>query len=206
MFEDREQAGDLLAQKLKKLAGRDFVIVPLLRGGIILGKRIADYFNLPLKPLAIKKIGAPLNPELAIGAVAFDKTYYFDRDLVKDLNIAKTYQKEALENKYQEAKLLQKKVEGKTKEISWREKNVIVVDDGIATGATAICAALYFRKQRIKKIILAAPVISKDRINYIKKYFDQVISLRIVDNLASISEFYRYFPQVTDEEVLSYLI
>ena len=78
MFENREQAGTLLALRLKKIIAKDFIVVSLLRGGIILGKKISDYFNIPLKSLAVKKIGAPLNPELGIGAVTFDKTYYFN--------------------------------------------------------------------------------------------------------------------------------
>lgn len=206
MFEDRQEAGNLLALKLRKFIKKDFVVVALLRGGIILGKEISDYFNLPLKPMAVKKIGAPLNPELGIGAVTSDKTYYFDRNLIRDLAVSVDYQKTALENKRQEAKLLQEKVEKYTKKISLRGKHVIIVDDGIAIGATAICASLYLKKQEVKRIILAIPVISKDVLNNIKKYFDKVVSLKIISNLSSVSQSYKEFPQVTDEEVLNYLV
>jgi len=207
MFKDRGEAGELLALKLKKIImSKDFVVVALLRGGIVLGKKISAYFNIPLKPLAVKKIGAPLNPELGIGAVTFDKTCYFNEEIIGDLNISLDYRKTILENKYQEAKLLQEKVEGNTKGISYKGKSVVVVDDGVAIGNTVICASLYLRKQKVKKIILAIPVISKDRIGSIKKYFDRVIALRIAENLGAVGEFYRYFPQVMDEEVLNYLV
>lgn len=206
MFRDREQAGELLAKKLKKIIkGKDFIVVPLLRGGIILGKKISDYFNLPLMPLTVKKLGAPLNPELGIGAVTIDKTFYFNENLIKDLDIPTDYRKTILESKYKEAKLLQKEIAKKLKEISYTEKNIIIVDDGVAIGNTAICAALYFKKHKVKKVILAIPVISKDSLNNIKKYFDAVISLKIVDNLSSVSEFYRYFPQVDTEAVMKLL-
>lgn len=205
MFESREQAGELLTAKLKKAITKDFIIVPLLRGGIVLGKKISDYFNLPLKPLAVKKIGAPSNPELGIGAVTFDKTYYFNEDLIRDLNVAAGYKKTILESRYKEARLLQKEIDKNTEKISCREKNIIIVDDGVATGNTVICASMYLRKQKVKKIILAIPVISKDMINNIKKYFDRVISLKIASNLSSVSEFYKYFPQVENETVIKLL-
>jgi len=207
MFEDREQAGDLLALKLKKIIkGEDFIIVPLLRGGIILGKRISDYFNLPQKPLAVKKIAAPFNPELGIGAVTVDKTYYFNEEMIRDLNISADYRKKALENKYKEAKLLQEKIEKNIEKISYKEKTTVVVDDGVAIGNTVICASIYLKKQKVKKIILATPVISKDGINSIKNYFDKVISLKIVSSFSAIGEFYRYFPQVSEEEVFSRMV
>lgn len=206
MFENREQAGRLLAVKLKKVVrGEGFAVAALLRGGIILGKKISDYFKIPLKPLAVKKIGAPLNPELGIGAVTFDKTYYFNENIIQDLDISADYRKTILESKFQEAKLLQKEVEENTEKISCKGKNVIVVDDGVAIGNTVICASIYLKKQAVKKIILAVPVISKDGINSIKKYFDRVISLQIVDNLSSVSQFYKEFPQVENKEVMEIL-
>ncbi len=206
MFENREQAGTLLALRLKKIIAKDFIVVSLLRGGIILGKKISDYFNIPLKSLAVKKIGAPLNPELGIGAVTFDKTYYFNNYIMQELNISAAYKEAVLESKYREAKLLQKKIEKNTKIISYKEKNVLIVDDGVAIGNTVICSSLYLRKQKAKGIILAIPVISKDIVNNIKKYFDKVIYLKIVNDLASVSQFYKYFPQITDEKVLNCLV
>lgn len=207
MFKDREQAGELLVKRLEGIIqDQDYVVAPLLRGGIVLGKKISDYFNISLMPLAVKKIGAPQNPELGIGAVTFDKTYYFNEIILKNLNISADYRKTTLESKYQEAKLLQNRIEKKIKRISWQGKSVIIVDDGVAIGNTVICAALHLKKKKVKELILATPVISKDGIISIKKYFDRVVSLRIVDNLSSVSQFYKEFPQVTNEEVLNYLV
>ena len=204
IFKDREEAGQKLALKLKKIiSDKDFVVVALLRGGIVLGKIISDYFKIPLLPLTVKKIGAPLNPELAIGAVTFDRTSYFDKGMIRHLMIDEDYIKSSLENKSKEAQTLQNKFKMK---ISLENKRIVIADDGIATGATAICAAIYAKKEKTKEIILAAPVISKDTLKNIKIYFDKVIPLKIVNNLASVSQFYESFPQVTDEEVLNYLV
>ena len=204
MFRDRQEAGEKLALKLRNIvSGEDFVVVALLRGGIILGKKIEEAFKIPLVPLSVKKIGAPLNPELAIGAVTFDRTYYLDKDLIRHLSIDKDYVKNSLEIKRKEAQVLQKQFKDK---ISLKDKKVIIVDDGIATGATAICASIYSKKQGAKEIILVAPVIGKDTFKNIKKYFDRIIFLKIANNLTSVSQFYKYFPQITDEEVLSFLL
>ncbi len=203
MFKDRQEAGEKLTLKLRKIiTGEGFVVVALLRGGIVLGKRISDYFNIPLLPLAVKKIGAPLNPELAIGAVTFDKTSFFDKDLIKHLSVDEDYIKSSQEAKWTEAETLQKQFKSK---ISLKDKKVVIVDDGIATGTTAICAGIYAKKEKAKKIILATPVISKDVLKNIKRHFDRIVSLKIADNLTSVSQFYKHFPQVTDEEVIEIL-
>ena len=202
MFESREEAGGLLTAKLEEAITKDSIIVALLRGGIILGKIISDCYNLPLKPLAVKKIGAPSNQELAIGAITADRTIYLDRNLIENLGAEDKYLKEMSEIKVKEAQTLQRIFKS---EISLKNKKVMIIDDGVATGATAICASIYAQKQNAKEIILATPVISKDRINGIKKYFDRVISLKIANNLASVGEFYKYFPQVEDKDVFGIL-
>jgi len=203
MFRDREEAGEKLALKLKKdINSEDFVVVALLRGGIILGKKIEEVFKVPLAPLSVKKIGAPSNSELAIGAVAFDKTSYFDKDLIKHLSVDEDYIKSSQEAKWKEAETLQKQFKNK---ISLQNKKVVIVDDGIATGATAICAGIYAKKEKAKAMILATPVIARNTLKNIKKYFDRVVSLKIVDNLVSVSQFYKNFPQITDEEVVGIL-
>jgi len=207
MFKNREEAGQLLAKKLEKtIRDQDWIVVALLRGGIVLGKKISDHFKIPLFPLAVKKIGAPTNPELGIGAVTFDKTVYFDTNLINELAVPVDYQESVKGSKYQEARNLQEKIEKNTpaggKNISWAGENVIIVDDGVATGNTVICASLYLKKQKIEKIILATPVISKDSLNNVGKYVDRIVALKIAKNLGAVGEFYKYFPQVEDKEVM----
>jgi putative phosphoribosyl transferase len=199
MFNNREEAGELLALELKKIIkDKDFVVVALLRGGIVLGKKISDYFKIPLLPLSVKKIGAPMNPELAIGAVTFDKTHYFDKELMEYLDVDREYLKITLKNKRKEAENLQKNF----KITSLKDKRVIIVDDGVATGTTVICASKYVKNQKAKEIILAIPVIAKESLKDIKGYFNKVIALKKVDNLSSVSQFYLDFPQVEDSEAI----
>lgn len=203
MFKDRGEAGRLLASRLEKIVkGKDHVVVPLLRGGIVLGKIIADHFDLPLKPIAVKKLGAPLNPELGIGAVGPDKTSYFNKELLEELNVSSSYKKTVLEKRFEDARDLQSEVDKHTQKINLKNKIVIVVDDGIATGNTAICAALYSKKQKAKKIILATPVISKETLSTVKTYFDQIVVLKKVNNLTAVGAFYESFPQLETEEVI----
>ncbi|MBF8249648.1 MAG: putative phosphoribosyltransferase [Candidatus Levybacteria bacterium] len=209
MFKDREEAGELLALKLKKIIkGQDFVVVALLRGGIVLGKKVADYFKIPLVPLSVKKIGAPSNPELAIGAITADKTFYFDENLIDRLGVDGKYLKEMSKAKAEEAKILQNKFPPlprlrRASKVSLEDKKVIIVDDGVATGATAICASAYVRKHEAKEIILATPIIGKESRGTIKQYFNKIVALKIAQNLGAVGEFYEYFPQVSDEEAIS---
>ncbi len=204
MFKNREEAGELLALKLKKVIAKSFVVVVLLRGGIVLGRRISDYFDIPLFPLAVRKIGAPLNRELAIGAITFNKVYYLDEDLIRYLDVDQKYISNLLENKRKEAEILQKIC--KEKLSSLKGKRVVIVDDGVATGATVICASKYIKSAQAQEVILATPLIARDSLKTIKSYFDRIISLKIVDNLVSVSQFYKYFPQITDDEVLNFLL
>ena len=202
MFRDRQEAAGLLASEIeKKIKGRDFIVAAILRGGIVLGKIIADYFNLRLVPLVIRKIGAPYEKELAIGAIGPKKTIYWDRDLLDRLTIDSYYKTLILKQKSYELKKMEDVINVKQKPLDFLDKNVIVVDDGVATGTTVMCANTFLKKVGAKSIILATPVISRDTFDDMNKYFDKVVALEIVENFYSVGQFYRYFPQVEDEEV-----
>lgn len=204
MFENREEAASKLCLKLKRVAkGKDIVVIALVRGGVVLGKIIADYFKVPLDILVIKKIGAPLNNELAIGAVGPKNTIYWNNDLCKALGLS---QKEKL--KLKKEKEEQRKAQEKLFEschIDFKKKSVILVDDGVATGATAIAAAIFLKKEKAQEIILAIPVISKDTLFSIKTYFDNVCSLKIVKDFYAVGQFYRNFPQIENYQVIKLL-
>lgn len=204
MFEDRQDAGRKLALKISRVASqKDFIVVALARGGVALGKVIADYFGWPLEVIVIKKIGAPHNPELAIGAVGPKKTIYWDKQLVKYFALDKSFKSKALKEKTEEIEKLEKIL--RMKSINFTNKKIVLVDDGVATGASAICAAKFFQKDKAQEVILAIPVISKDIFSYINKHFDRVIALRIVNSFSSVGEFYKYFPQVSNEEMVEIL-
>jgi predicted phosphoribosyltransferase len=204
MFEDREEAASKLCLKLRRVVkDKDIVVIALARGGVVLGKIIADYLKAPLDVLVVKKIGAPLNNELAIGAVGPEGAVYWNNDLCKALGLS---QKEKSELKREKERQRREQEELlKVKHIDFNKKSVILVDDGIATGATAIAASRFLKKKNVKEVILAIPVISKDTLFSIKRYFDMVCSLEIVEDFYAVGEFYRNFPQIENEQVIRIL-
>lgn len=205
MFEDREDAARKLTVKLKKVIRKDFLVAALTRGGVVLGKVIADSFKLPLEALVVKKLGAPHNPELAIGAVGPKGITYFDQDLIESLGATEDYKKFAVWEKSKEVASLEKMLKGNRKPLDYKNKKVILVDDGVATGATVMCAYNFLKNEKAKTIILATPVIAKDTLSSIRKYFDRVVSLHTASEFYAVGEFYRNFPQISNEEVASIL-
>ncbi len=207
MFEDREDAGKKLALEVKGIIkNRDFVVAALLRGGVILGKEISDYFKVPLYPLAIRKIGAPYNPELAIGAIGPEKTIYWDEGILRELKVEEGYKTQIVKAKSKEVEDLEKMFLNKKERVNFGQKKVLLVDDGVATGSSAICGSIFLKKEKAKEIILAVPVIARDILRDVNKYFDRVIALNIVENLGAVGEFYRYFPQLSNEDILSRMV
>ncbi len=173
MFKNREEAGMLLAKSLKNYRKKEnILILGIARGGVVVARAVSDKLELPLDVVVVKKIGAPNNPELAIGA--------------------------SLERGKRE-KVFRK---GR-KPLDIKNRTVILVDDGVATGATVLCAQKFLKKEKAKTIVLAIPVISKETYRHISRYFDRIIALSVEEDFYAVGQFYREFPQVADEEVIS---
>lgn len=205
MFEDRREVGFLLAKKLEKFADKKNVLVlGMARGGVVVAKVIATYLNSPLDALVVKKIGAPENPELAVGAVGPGNTVFWNKKLLQRLRITPAFADKLREDKEKEREEQEKAIRNeKLLEISG--KTVILVDDGIATGASVIAGALFLKKRKAKEIILAAPIAAKDTLKDIKMYFDMIIVLKTTKNFEAVGQFYRDFPQVENDEVIQLL-
>lgn len=202
MFEDREDAGLRLCPKLKKfLNKKDCIIVGLTRGGVVTAKTISSFFGLPLRALVVKKIGAPQNPELAIGATVSLKDVYWDLDLLKRFNISNKEKRILITQKLKAVKALEKILKIKNRTSDFKNKNVILVDDGVATGASVIAAAKYLKRVKVKNIILATPVIAADTLVNIKKYFDIVVYLQKRTDFYAVGQFYYNFEEISDEKV-----
>lgn len=214
MFKDRKQAGELLAKKLNKFNNKkDTIVFGITRGGVVVADEIAKKLKLPLEIIVIKKIGAPLNPELAIGAVGPpasqarasragpSKTVYWEKRLLKALLVNHDYKTEASDIKNQEREELEKYLRRGAGSAEVKDKKIILVDDGVATGATVLCALKYFRNKKAAKVILAVPVIAKDTVDNIEKYFDSIIAIEIVKDLNAIGRFYQDFSQVENKKV-----
>ena len=169
MFENRQEAGEILSRKLLKFKGiKDAVVLAIPRGGVVVGKVVSNALHVPLGLVYAKKIPTPGQPELAAGA-----------------------------------RITKAKKFGRTLDV--KNKTVILVDDGIATGATVEAAIKYLKKKRVGKITLAVPVAPKENAEKLKRSVDKLIILETPTLFSAVGEFYRDFPQVTDEEVIGLL-
>ncbi len=206
MWQDRIEAGQKLAQKLKEILGEEKtlsqgLVLAIPRGGVVVGQQIAKALNYPLDVIIVKKIGAPGNPELAVGAVGFIGEPVIDEDLVARLGVEKDY----LEKKITEIKnqiIIQEKEWRAGKEpLDLKNKVVVITDDGVATGATVKAAIEIVRQTNPQKIILAVPVVAKESLHEIENLADEVVYLQAPELFFAVGQFYQNFGQVSDEEV-----
>lgn len=203
IFENRRQAGEILSKKLSKfkLKANDSVICAIPRGGALVAKQVAQELKIPLKVIVIKKLRAPTNLELAIGAVASFGKPVIDRWLIRDLGVNPDYIKEEVYNKKREARSREKFLGIKLRPQDFEKKQVVVVDDGLATGQTAKMAAKILRQFNAAKLILAIPCGATSVVNEMTKDYDQVVCVEVRDDFMAVGQFYRDFRPVEDEEV-----
>lgn len=206
-FRDRREAGRQLAERLALLQLTDPVVLGLPRGGVPVAAEIAAALEAPLDVLLVRKLGAPYQPELAIGAVvATDRTQVvLNEDIVARLRLtpadidAETDRQLALLDKrrslYRAARVPQP-VEGRT---------VIVVDDGAATGATLRVALKGLAQQRPQRLVAAVPVASEFAVDLLKREADAVVTIRVPRIFGAVGAFYRDFSEVSDDEVVALL-
>ncbi|MGZ9735621.1 phosphoribosyltransferase [Flavobacterium sp. GNP002] len=197
MLKDRIEAGILLSEKLKKYQNSNTIVLAVPRGGVPVGYIIAKSLHLPLDIVLSKKIGHPSYTEFAIGAVSSDSMI-----LDEHPNVPKIY----IDNEIiRLRKLMAEKYQhymGNKKPLDVKEKNIILVDDGIATGNTLLASISMLRKKKPAKIIVATPVIPYENVPVIKKNADEFIYLIASKNFRGVGGFYEEFNQVEDEEVI----
>ncbi|HEY9221291.1 MAG TPA: phosphoribosyltransferase family protein [Lutibacter sp.] len=204
MFTNREKAGNLVAEKLLQYKGnKDAVIVTIPRGGVATGYAIAKKLDLPLEIVLSKKIGHPFNKEYAIGAVTLKNSILSDAAL----EVSQVYIHDETE---QIRKLLKQRHEsyyGDRKPMDLKDKIVILVDDGIATGNTMISCIQLIEMQKPSKIIVALPVAPPSAFKKIKEMeeVDEAICLSTPINFQAVGQFYEEFNQVDDKEVIELL-
>jgi predicted phosphoribosyltransferase len=206
IYEDRKDAAEFLAQKLKKKFGDQLkranaVILAIPRGGVVTGDVIAERLGIAMDVLVSRKVGSPFNPELAIGAVMHDGSFFPNENIIKMLGVPKSYidQQIAIQMKEIERRLL--KFRG-SKGYHLEGKFVILVDDGIATGATIFAAIKWLREQNVKNIVVAVPVGPSDTVPRLQAVADEVVVLQAPLLFGAVGEFYQDFSQVTDDEVV----
>jgi len=210
MFKSRIEAGNLLAEKIAKDLGQltsKAVILGIPRGGVIVAKQIADSLACFLDVIVVKKIGAPNQPERAIGAVGeTNGSKYIDQRLVDDVKASKDYLNSEIIKMRQEIKRREQLYRQNKPPLDLKNKIVIVTDDGAATGATVIAAVREVWNNQPKKVVIALPVLSKDILAKLEKEADEVLYLDTPWPFFAVGQFYQQFPQITDEEVIGALL
>jgi len=202
MFQNRAQAGKKLASKLLSYkATKNLIVLAIPRGGVVVGKILSQALDCPLEVIVTKKIGAPGNPELAIGAVGVVGKPVIDEELAERVGADENYLKSKILNLKSEIKRREKIFRRDKLPLNLKDKTVILTDDGVATGATMMAAVEIARQQNPKKIIVAVPVIAKDTLEKIESLADEVVFLDAPEMFFAVGQFYQDFPQTTDEEV-----
>lgn len=205
IYADRRDAGKQLADRLQVFRGPSTIVLALPRGGVAVGVEIAKALDAPLGVMLVRKIGYPMNPEYAIGAIAEGEAPIYTRDEAMRLS------KQWLENAEVAARDLMKRRRdryfgGNIKQPEIKNKTVIVVDDGIATGLTMEAAVRAIKNKQPKWVIVAVPVASAESISSLVQIADEVIVLDDTNNFSgAVGSHYRQFNQVDDEEVVKLL-
>lgn len=199
-FENREQAAQQLADRLQEYRGKNPLILAIPRGAVPMGRIIAERLGGQLDVVLVRKVASPFNPEFALGAVDEDGNLFLNPysgiSGAETAEIAREKERQMAVIKARRASYLPQQVP-----INPAGRIVIVLDDGIATGATMIAALKAVSTKKPKKLICATPVGAPDSIRSVAGYADQVVCLHAPENFMAVGQFYRYFPQVSDEEV-----
>ncbi|HJX23994.1 MAG TPA: phosphoribosyltransferase [Candidatus Bathyarchaeia archaeon] len=201
LFANRIEAGRRLASALADFISRDGIVLAIPRGGVAVGFEVALALGLPLDVIVPRKIGAPNNPELAIGAMTEDGTVILDDKLVSYLGVSEAYIKKESENQSLEIERRLRLYRGDVPRPNLKNRDVVIVDDGIATGSTMKAALASVRKSGAKRIVVAIPVGPPSTIRELEKEADRVVCLYTPESFSAIGEFYVDFAQTVDEEV-----
>ena len=208
-FKDREHAADLLTSKLKNELKneipKDITVFGVPRGGVILAytiyqNKVANYFDIVIP----RKLGAPNNKELGIGAIMDKDTVYLNEYVVKALRVPEDYIETEKITQVREIDRRTLLYRPKQEEYNIENKTIILVDDGAATGSTLVVSARWLRKRKPRKIIIAVPVAPNETVELLKNEVDEVVTILIppTSNFTSVAQFYDNFEEISDEKVV----
>jgi predicted phosphoribosyltransferase len=206
-FNDRTEAGELLAQKLMRYAKRDDVIVLALpRGGVPVGYIVARELQVPLDILLVRKLGFPGQEEFAMGAIASGGVYVLHDDVVKRYGISMAEIEAVKQRELREIERREIAYRANRPAPQLQGRVVIVVDDGIATGATMFAAVKCLRQSRPARIVAAVPLAPPDTCQQLKSKVDEIVCLSMPEPFHAVGTWYKNFGQTSDEEVKSLLL
>ena len=204
MFLSREDAGQKLGRHLRDQGIRADLVLGLPRGGVIVAAEVARALRLPLDVLVVRKIGHPLHREFAVGALAEHGVVLLDEAVISRNPLIRRELDEIVQEEL--ARLLSYQATfHRHSPPDLTGKSVLLVDDGLATGATTEAAVLSVRKQSARNIVVAAPVASTNAVDRLARVADEVRALLVDPNFDAVGRYYEAFPQTTDEEVLDLL-
>jgi len=205
LFKDRLEAGERLAELLNDLKDEKCAVIAIPRGGVAVGYAVAIRLRAPLEVTVPRKIGAPGDPELAVGAVAEDGTIYVEESIAGVIGVGEDWIRIEAERELEEVKRRIEVYRGGKPLPKLNEYVVLIVDDGVATGATVIATARFLKKLGSKRIIIAVPVAPPEILPKLSREVDDVRCVDTPTPFFAIGQFYRNFSQLSDSEVLEYL-
>jgi putative phosphoribosyl transferase len=206
MFADRMDAGQRLGASLRDFIGREcagdeVVVLALPRGGVPVAYQVAKTLGSPLDVFVVRKLGAPQQPELAMGAIASGGVSVINEEIVRVLRVTPEELAETAERETRELERRERTYRGDRAPMDVKGRCVLLVDDGVATGYTMRAAVAALRQREPKKIIIAVPVAAKDTCDELKRHADAVVCLVTPFDFAAVGQWYRHFDQTSDEEV-----
>lgn len=206
LFRDRHEGGKTLGNHLIAYKGKKNVLVLALpRGGVVVGYEIAKALKLPLDVLLVRKLGVPGYEELAFGAIAMGGVEVYNQEVLSSLHVTQSQRQAVIEKEKEELQRREQVYRKNKPALEVKDKTIIVVDDGLATGATMRAAINALKHMDAGKIIVAVPVSAVDTRDTIASMVDEVICLETPEPFYGIGMWYDSFPQNTDDEVLELL-
>lgn len=207
IFKNRSEAGKLLAESLKNYkSDENAIVIGLARGGVVIAAAVAHDLHLPLDVICPRKLGAPINPEFAIGAITESGEGVINEETVAELGISPTYIDQIIQRETRNAQERIRKYRAGRPQLALEGKTVILVDDGLATGATMKAAIKSVQEAGAEKVVVAVPVAPPDTVNDIEALVDEVVCLHAPAGFAAVGQFYEDFSQTEDDEVIELLM
>jgi predicted phosphoribosyltransferase len=204
LFADRADAGRRLGERLAGESLSDPVVLGIPRGGVVVAAEVARALDAPLDVVVPRKIGAPFNPELGLGAVA-PGVRVLDEHLIRELGVSPGYLDHEIAEQEQEIERRLTAYRGDREPVDPHGRTAVVVDDGVATGGTAVAALRWARAAGAGEVVLAVPVAPPQAMRMLESEADRVVALSLPEPFHAVGQWYRDFDQVGDAEVVAIL-